>query len=157
MPTAALQPCRSARVRLRYAFAIRNAPGPAMRLFTVLTLCALASAAHASDDNYSDAFGTCMDTASGVTAEMIDCIGAELGEQDQALNAAYKALGATLDGARKAQLTTAQRAWVAFRDGNCAFYADPDGGTLARVSANDCVLRMTAERAAELQTFLDGP
>lgn len=46
---------------------------------------------------------------------------------------------------------TAQRAWVQYRDANCAFYADPDGGTAAGVAANDCMLREIAERAAELR------
>ena len=30
---------------------------------------------------------------------------------------------------------------------------DPDGGTLARVNANDCMLTATATRASELEHF----
>jgi uncharacterized protein YecT (DUF1311 family) len=54
---------------------------------------------------------------------------------------------------RKTQLLEAQRAWIKFRDVNCSFYLDPDGGTLARVSANDCVMTTTASRAVELEQF----
>ena len=46
---------------------------------------------------------------------------------------------------RKAQLQTAPRAWINYRGANCAFYDDPDGGTLARVNANACM--MTATRS----------
>lgn len=95
-----------------------------------------------------------MDAAGGVTADTIACIGDELGVQDARLNTLYKELGATLTPERKDQLKQVQRDWLRFRDGNCTFYADPDGGTLARVSANECVLRTTTQRADELQNLL---
>ena len=65
-------------------------------------------------------------------------------------NRNYKALMAELTPARKKQLQTAQRLWLQYRDANCHFYADPDGGTAAGVAAADCVLQMTAHRAREL-------
>ncbi|MGB0126460.1 MAG: lysozyme inhibitor LprI family protein [Rhodocyclaceae bacterium] len=47
----------------------------------------------------------------------------------------------------------AQRAWIKFRDANCDFYYDPEGGSLARVSANDCMMSSTARRAKELESL----
>jgi uncharacterized protein YecT (DUF1311 family) len=91
-----------------------------------------------------------MDRSGGVTVEMIDCMAAELKRQDAALNANYKVLTNQLTPSRRKQLLEAQRAWIRFRDTNCQFYADPDGGTLAVVEANSCVLTMTASRAQEL-------
>ncbi len=88
-------------------------------------------------------------------ASMIDCIGAETRRQDARLNQAYKALMDSTAAERKKPLQEAQRAWVRFRDTNCAFYLDPDGGSLARVSANDCVLTMTVDRADELETLAE--
>lgn len=107
--------------------------------------------AQAQDDNLSRQFATCMDRAGGVTMDMIACITAEAQRQDDQLNQAYKALRTDLSPERRKQLLEAQRAWIRFRDTNCAFYDDPDGGTLARVMANDCVMRMTAQRARELK------
>jgi uncharacterized protein YecT (DUF1311 family) len=52
---------------------------------------------------------------------------------------------------RKKELLEAQRAWIRFRDTNCRFYDDPAAGTSARVSANECVLNATADRAKELK------
>jgi uncharacterized protein YecT (DUF1311 family) len=46
-----------------------------------------------------------------------------------------------------------QRAWLKFRDANCAFYDDPDGGTLARVLSNECMMTQTAQRAQELEAM----
>ena len=110
-----------------------------------------------ADDLYSDGYTTCLDQSGGITVAMIDCISDELAAQDARLNAAYKKLGAQLSASRKQQLVAAQRLWVQYRDANCRFYADPDGGTMARVAANECVLRETAERATELDNLGSSP
>lgn len=102
---------------------------------------------------YSKAFTICMDGSGGVTVDMVECMGAELTRQDAKLNAEYKVLMKGLSTERKTQLRNAQRAWITYRDENCAFYYDPDGGTMARLDANMCMLRMTAERASELALF----
>ena len=88
----------------------------------------------------------------GITIGMIECIVAETSRQDARLNRVYKkAMGALESPERKKQLQTAQRAWIKFRDANCDFYYDPDGGSMARVSANQCMLTSTANRAQEIE------
>ena len=87
-------------------------------------------------------------------AEIMDCVSAETQRQDARLNQIYKSLGDGLSPARKAHLLDAQRAWIKFRDTNCRFYLDPQGGTVAQLLAADCVLRLTAERAQELESFV---
>lgn len=108
------------------------------------------AAAQPSAPQLSASFAACMDKSGGVTAEMHACISAEHTCQDQQLNRNYQALVAELTPARKKQLQTAQRLWLQYRDANCHFYADPDGGTMAGIAAADCVLQMTAGRAQEL-------
>ena len=110
-------------------------------------------AAHAQEINLTKQFSVCMDKADGVTQNMVECIDAETKRQDARLNKAYKALVADLNPERKKQLLEAQRAWLKFRDTNCAFYFDPEGGTIARVQAVDCMMTMTASRAKELENF----
>lgn len=119
--------------------------------FLIAVACLAAIPAGAAEPRYSRTYSTCMDRSGGVTAAMVDCIGAEFTAQDRRLNASYRKALANLPKPRRAALTRAQRAWIAFKDAECAFVLDPDGGTLARVSANDCVLRMTATRADELE------
>jgi uncharacterized protein YecT (DUF1311 family) len=104
----------------------------------------------AADREFSKEFGACLDKAGGVTPAMIDCISAELKRQDALLNQNYRKLMASLSTARKKVLQEAQRAWIKFRDTNCDFYYDPDGGSAARVDANECLLNATADRANEL-------
>lgn len=108
------------------------------------------AAAQPSESPLSASYDACMDKSGGVTAEMHACIAAEHTRQDQQLNRNYQVLMAELTPARKKQLQTAQRLWLQYRDANCQFYADPDGGTAAGVAAADCVLQMTAHRAREL-------
>lgn len=122
-----------------------------MKRILLIALLGCGASAHADEGAYSSRYSACMDESGGVTVAMLDCIGGELERQDARLNAAYRALSARLDATRKPQLTAAQRLWIQYRDANCRFHADPEGGTLAGVMANECVLRETAERAAELE------
>jgi uncharacterized protein YecT (DUF1311 family) len=108
------------------------------------------SPAVAANREFSKDFETCLDKAAGVTPAMIDCISTELKRQDTLLNDNYRKLMASLSAGRKKTLQEAQRAWIKFRDTNCDFYYDPDGGTAARVDARECLLNATADRAQEL-------
>lgn len=124
-----------------------------LSLCAALTVMAVPYAANAHDTGLSKQHMVCLDKSGGTTAGMINCITAETKRQDAQLNNAYKALMSELSALRKAQLQEAQRAWIKYRDANCGFYYDPDGGTLATVSANDCVMSATANRARELESF----
>jgi uncharacterized protein YecT (DUF1311 family) len=95
-------------------------------------------------------FDACMGKAAGVTADMLDCIGADTKRQDAALNRNYQAVIKTLSADRRQKLVTAQRAWLAYRTAQTSFTADPDGGTSAQVNAADEFRQMTAQRAEEL-------
>ncbi len=91
-----------------------------------------------------------MEAAGGVTARMLACIGDETRVQDARLNTEYRRTLTAVSKGEKTCLRDAQRLWVQYRDANCRFRADPDGGTLASVAASDCVMSMTTERASEL-------
>lgn len=104
----------------------------------------------AQDSGLSAQYTACMDKAGGVTLSMVECIVAEHGRQDKRLNTVYSTLMAELEPQRKKQLQAAQRLWLQYREANCSFYMDPEGGSLARVAANSCQLQMTAQRAQEL-------
>ena len=122
-------------------------------LFAALVMAGIPCVASANENGLSKQYTACMDKAGGTTFGMIECINAETQRQDVQLNKAYKALTTELPPPRRAQLLEAQRAWIKYRDANCAFYYDPDGGTLARVNANSCMLTATADRARELESF----
>ncbi len=118
-----------------------------------LVLLGAATFVMADDGGFSRHFAACMDKAGGVTQSMVECIDAEVKRQDVRLNKAYKAVMADLSSPRKDELQGVQRLWLKFREANCRFYADPDGGSMARVEANHCFLSVTAARARELEGF----
>ena len=107
--------------------------------------------AAAADREMTQEYLTCLEKSNGVTAEMINCILAETRRQDARLNENYKRLISKLATERKNALVEAQRAWIKFRDANCGFYADPEGGSAARVTAHECFLNATVDRAKELK------
>ncbi len=116
-------------------------------------MAAIVQPTGAADENLSQTFSICMDQAGGVTQSMIECMDSETERQDVLLNKAYKEVIVGLSSERKQQLQKVQRLWLTYRKANCDFYYDPDGGTLARVSANDCFMSATAARAKELEGF----
>lgn len=109
----------------------------------------------------------CMEGEEGgqSTLGMSMCTDAETGIWDARLNAEYdRTMGAAqaMDAedleifpeyARRADaLRTAQRAWIAFRDAECALeYARWGAGSMRHVSGATCHLQLTAERAIELR------
>jgi uncharacterized protein YecT (DUF1311 family) len=105
----------------------------------------------AADTEMTQEYSTCLDKSNGVTVEMINCILAETIRQDARLNEHYKRLTSKLATKRKNTLIEAQRNWIKFRDTNCGFYADPEGGSAATLAAHECILNATAQRAKELR------
>jgi uncharacterized protein YecT (DUF1311 family) len=79
----------------------------------------------ASETDMSKQYTTCMDKANGASPDMIDCIMAETKQQDARLNENYKRLLSKFSEERKGALLEAQRAWIRFRDANCAFWDIP--------------------------------
>ena len=107
-----------------------------------------------AEARYSAAYQKCLDTPEGQsTAGMINCSDDETKLQDAALNTAYRATMKDLNPRQKAKLLAAQRAWIAFRQAECASMEDEDWGTLSRVIAAGCFLHMTAQRVLDLENY----
>jgi uncharacterized protein YecT (DUF1311 family) len=113
----------------------------------------MAVGAHAAplsqaEEHTSKAYAECLDKSGGVTVAMRDCMSEEFEGQ---LNTAYKAVMGSVSGKNRVQLRDAQRRWIAFRDANCNFYYDPEGGSASRLAAHECMVTLTADRAHELE------
>lgn len=119
-----------------------------------------------------DAASACMsgETDGETTVGMMFC---QLGERDAwdvLLNAEYalaRDFARSLDAQdlalfpeyaiRADQLLAAQRAWIAFRDANCAMeYGLWGAGSMRQIAGADCHLRMTAERSLALRDYRTG-
>jgi len=85
-------------------------------------------------------------------ADITACAGEDEAGSDAALNASYKALFAMLAPADQARLRDAQRAWIVFRDKECAFRTSPySDGSIAPALQARCLADLTAQRAAQLR------
>ena len=73
---------------------------------------------------------------------------------DQALNDVYRKVVTAQEG-DAAKLKAAQRAWIAFRDSECAFEtADSEGGSIQPMEFSMCLTKLTAARTKELNSYL---
>ncbi|MBV9045178.1 MAG: DUF1311 domain-containing protein [Alphaproteobacteria bacterium] len=71
---------------------------------------------------------------------------------DAALNRAYQKHMKDLDADSQTLLKTAQRAWLAFRDGECKHQAAPnDGGSMYPMAYFGCLNRLTKDRIKQIE------
>jgi uncharacterized protein YecT (DUF1311 family) len=89
-----------------------------------------------------------------VQADMNQCAGDNYQAADDALNAVYKSLMAQQDDApSRAALRDAERAWITYRDKECAFEIGPqeNGGSIWPMEMSNCLEDKTAARITELK------
>ena len=116
-------------------------------ILSVVALCG-ASLPAAADE--------CADPQDQTTMNI--CAGKEFDAADKALNTAYREIVGRIgdDHETKAALTAAQRAWIAFRDGECAFQAKSvEGGSIYPLIVAGCKTTLTEARTQQLKTYLD--
>ncbi|UXS40098.1 lysozyme inhibitor LprI family protein [Agrobacterium tumefaciens] len=100
-------------------------------------------------------------------ADMTICAGKDYEKADKQLNAEYQKLRKLLTERDKAAdadgkgatdaLVTAQRAWVAFRDANCALSGfQARGGSMESMLISSCLAEMSGKRAEELRQLSEG-
>lgn len=90
-------------------------------------------------------------------AAMNECVGKAFAEADESLNRDYGRLRARLkeDASAERKLVAAQRAWIAFRDAECAFSASSvEGGSVHGMVVTECRTHLTRQRVKELGYYL---
>ena len=84
-------------------------------------------------------------------AEMNVCAAQTFLRSDQRLNVAYNKLMKTVDPHRRPKLRAAQRAWLAYRDAQCAFEgSESEGGTMQPMLVSGCKSELTDARIEQL-------
>jgi uncharacterized protein YecT (DUF1311 family) len=100
----------------------------------------------------------CVDAPDATTASLVACHKREQVIWDGYLNQWYGEAQDKLadDAATGATLKNAQRAWIAFRDAKCAYWAKRyEGGTIVPVLVGDCLRVETGRRALELRAIAE--
>jgi len=86
----------------------------------------------------------------GSTYEIVECFKAKTAQWDKRMTIAYQRIMNAGEAKQREQLRVTQRLWIRYRDANCLYYGLGEG-TVARIDAGDCMLRMTQSRALELE------
>ncbi len=118
------------------------------RIRAIAILLVLTSPAARADE--------CLDKAD-TQVEMNDCAGKALKAADAALNKAYQEILKRLgdDADAKKLLVGAEKAWLAFRDAECAFSSSSSvGGSIHPMIFAECLTVMTERRVADLTAYL---
>ena len=85
--------------------------------------------------------------------DLNQCAGANDKSADAALNVLYRQLMAEdADAAVKQRLIDAERAWIAYRDKECAYQVGPQqgGGSIWPMEMSNCLEQLTSARISEL-------
>ena len=89
------------------------------------------------------------------TVEMKYCSQQSYQTVDKQLNQVYQQVISSIKGEQKQLLTTAQQAWIKFRDNNCNFETYLNrGGTGYEIFRNGCLERLTQQRTKDLRDYL---
>lgn len=90
-------------------------------------------------------------------AQMAECATERADAADAELNQLYKELMSQQAADSKQQLRDAQKAWIVFRDKQCAWEADQfKGGSMRSMIYSDCLRRLTIHRNTYFQTCGEG-
>jgi uncharacterized protein YecT (DUF1311 family) len=112
-----------------------------MFLFACLALSAGGSVARAQECDRSDDSQQMMNI----------CAGEDYQAADAKLNKAYQDLISSDDADGKRLLQVAQRAWITFRDAECAHStAASEGGSIHPMEVSQCLTRLTNDRVKQL-------
>lgn len=88
-------------------------------------------------------------------SEMNACAGLSYQQADKRLNQVYQQLVPKLPSVRRQKLTSAQQAWIKFRDSNCAFQrSEVEGGSMAPMIYSSCLAEMTKQRTEQLEAYI---
>jgi uncharacterized protein YecT (DUF1311 family) len=88
--------------------------------------------------------------------EMNQCAAREYQKHDAAMNQVYQQLLAKLtDPRQNSLLVEAERAWIAYRDKQCAFQTSGAGGSVLPLIQFDCLDEKTNVHTAELSRQLN--
>ncbi|MBC2885454.1 lysozyme inhibitor LprI family protein [Ochrobactrum sp. CM-21-5] len=93
-------------------------------------------------------------------ATMNQCADGEFSAADKKLNANYKSIQRRLADTPDAKklLAASQRAWLKFRDAECAFSSSAsDGGSIQPMLIANCKASLTSDRNKQLDNYLNCP
>lgn len=88
--------------------------------------------------------------------DMNVCAARDYARADSLLNVRYQTLVRTMPATQLQRLRTAQRAWIRFRDAECAYQAaEFEGGSMQPSIRSGCLAGLTEKRVADLERIIN--
>jgi uncharacterized protein YecT (DUF1311 family) len=135
-----------------------------LKTFVIVFFLCLSSNAllFADDEHPTPGLDACLAKAEGRTFDLKDCYQAAYEYWDIILNDKYKEVKAQCSVAPDPKecsqtLLSAQRGWLAYRDGFSTLLYDPYGGTIARMEAIEFLYTATKNQALLLDRVTINP
>lgn len=102
-----------------------------------------------------DLYDKCIDASDGTNMAWGQCGGELIERADKAMNTAWKELRKSVDGDTAKALLDEQRAWNAYKEKSCLFYASGDFGREGQVlSYPACRAGVIEARTNDLKSYL---
>ena len=115
-------------------------------------LLVLAGAALRQPARADPAYDRCIEQSDGSNPAWGACGGAWITREDARLNATWRRVYPMLEGDAAKALLQEQRAWIAYKDASCAFYATGDYGREGQVLHYPmCRAQVIAARTRDLE------
>lgn len=112
---------------------------------------AIAATAHARTTAWH-----CELRVGGTNTEWGECTAKEVRSQENRLNRAWKKLLPLLDEKSRTDMIAEERAWAAFKDKSCVFYANGEWGREGEVvHFGYCRAAVVSKRADDLEDLID--
>jgi len=123
-------------------------------LRTALTaMLVLAVSGARAEELTSREYAACLEKATSGAIAKQDCVADEMTRQERHVVAAFQSLMTSLPKDRRDKLRRAQARWTGFREAHCSFFDRGKVAVAMRLTANECLLNYTAQRAAELESM----
>jgi len=97
-------------------------------MIRTIALALLAVACAAAPARADETYEKCIEASDGTNLEWSKCGGAFIDREDTKLNAAWKRVYALTSDETKKDLLAEQRAWNAYKERSCKFYANGEWG-----------------------------
>ena len=124
-----------------------------MLRMAVMAFLVLALSGARAEELTSKEYAACMAKATGGATAKQDCVADEMTRQERRVVMAFQSLVASLPKDRRNKVRRAQERWNGFRQAHCSFYDSGKVAVAMRLTANECLLNYTAQRAAELESM----
>jgi len=117
----------------------------------VITLSMLTHIFASADISIKEAESNCIKQSSFSNSAMADCTSQRIVTEDEQVSIINTKLITKLNSSKRKELQLAQELWLQYREANCRYVIDPEGGSFGMsIAPVACYSSMTSRRLKDL-------